>query len=86
MTVSSWIVDLANKAFLQLADWAPQGNGLAYVKDNNMHYVSYFDSTQVTDTQLSDTGVLDVVYNGISDWVYEGKKIIFDIIVQETNI
>lgn len=68
---------MADKAYLQLADWAPQGNALAYVKDNNIYYVSSFDNSQVKSIQLSNTGVLDVVYNGISDWVYEGKNMIF---------
>jgi dipeptidyl-peptidase-4 len=54
---------------LQLAVWAPRGNGLAYVFQNNIYYrpqAEFFD-----DYQITNNGVFGSIYNGVPDWVYE---------------
>lgn len=66
-------IDIANKIELWECIWSPNGDALAYVKqDNNVYYynVNTGDETQVT----TDGLVVDnsgIIYNGISDWVYE---------------
>ncbi|XP_067001465.2 venom dipeptidyl peptidase 4 isoform X2 [Anabrus simplex] len=50
--------------YLQLAKWAPTGNDLAYVYQNNIYYSSM-------GIRLTSDGVPGVIYNGVPDWVYE---------------
>lgn len=58
---------------LQLAKWSPDGHNLAIVVRNNIYYIQ--DINNLTRTvQLTYTGGSEL-YNGIPDWVYEGKYI-----------
>lgn len=59
---------------LQLATWAPQGNALVYVYQNNIYYRP--EAEVAVDYQITDTGVFGIIYNGVPDWVYEGKFLI----------
>ncbi|XP_076165408.1 venom dipeptidyl peptidase 4 isoform X2 [Ptiloglossa arizonensis] len=54
---------------LQLATWAPRGNALVYVHQNNIYYRPRAD--KAVDYQITDTGVFGTIYNGVPDWVYE---------------
>ncbi|XP_050596155.1 venom dipeptidyl peptidase 4 isoform X3 [Bombus affinis] len=54
---------------LQLATWAPQGNALVYVYQNNIYYRP--EAEVAVDYQITDTGVFGIIYNGVPDWVYE---------------
>ncbi|CAL7939159.1 unnamed protein product [Xylocopa violacea] len=54
---------------LQLATWAPQGNALVYVYQNNIFYRPQAEVAE--DYQITDTGVFGTIYNGVPDWVYE---------------
>ncbi|OAD59160.1 Inactive dipeptidyl peptidase 10 [Eufriesea mexicana] len=56
---------------LQLATWAPRGNGLVYVYQNNIYYRP--EAEVAVDYQITDTGVFGIIYNGVPDWVYEGN-------------
>ncbi|XP_076681327.1 venom dipeptidyl peptidase 4 isoform X3 [Andrena cerasifolii] len=54
---------------LQLATWAPHGNALVYVHQNNIYYRP--EAEVAADYQITDTGVFGTIYNGVPDWVYE---------------
>ncbi|KAL0839372.1 hypothetical protein ABMA28_016105 [Loxostege sticticalis] len=56
------------EGFLQNFIWGPTGTSLAYVYINNIYYQSSLDSAPVP---ITTTGVLNVIYHGIPDWVYE---------------
>ena len=53
---------------LQYAQWIPKKNKIAYVFENNI-YIR--DLALNKDTQITYDGVIDTIYNGIPDWVYE---------------
>ena len=59
---------------LQLATWAPRGNALVYVYQNNIYYRP--EAEVAVDYQITDTGVFGTIYNGVPDWVYEGKFLV----------
>lgn len=63
---------MANKRDIQLLEWAPSGDGIAYVMENNIFYASSPEKLSKA-SQLTFSGVPGVVYNGVPDWVYEGK-------------
>lgn len=50
-----------------LAQWAPVGNGLVFVHDNNIFYKANVSSTPA---QITTDG-RENIYNGVCDWVYE---------------
>lgn len=50
--------------------WAPQGNRIAYVKENDIFY--RLAPETLPDIQLTFTGRRNQIYNGVPDWVYEG--------------
>ncbi|XP_012141097.2 venom dipeptidyl peptidase 4 isoform X2 [Megachile rotundata] len=54
---------------LQLATWAPRGNALVYVYQNNIYYRP--EAEVGVDYPITDTGVFGTIYNGVPDWVYE---------------
>ncbi|XP_076624535.1 venom dipeptidyl peptidase 4 isoform X2 [Colletes latitarsis] len=54
---------------LQLATWAPRGNALVYVYQNNIYYRP--EAEKPVDFQITNTGVFGTIYNGVPDWVYE---------------
>lgn len=56
---------------LQLASWAPRGNALVYVFQNNIYYRP--EAEVAIEYQITNTGVFGTIYNGVPDWVYEGK-------------
>lgn len=48
--------------------WSPVGAALAFVYKNNIFYKPDLDTQAI---QITTSGVEDVIYNGIPDWVYE---------------
>jgi len=59
---------------LQLAKWSPVGHSLAIVDHYNIYYIQ--DINNLTSiVQLTFTGSSEL-YNGIPDWVYEGKYVV----------
>ena len=62
-------LNLPDGTKLQYAQWIPQTNKIAYVFENNIYIRDYDDNGE--DVQITSDGVLDTIYNGIPDWVYE---------------
>lgn len=62
---------------LQLATWAPRGNALIYVHQNNIYYRP--EAEVPNDYQITRTGVFGTIYNGVPDWVYEGKYTLYSL-------
>lgn len=60
---------IANGEEIQIAFFTPNGNGLAYIKDNNIYYLN-FNEFGLPSIVTAD-GIPGVIYNGIPDWVYE---------------
>ncbi|XP_038159673.1 dipeptidyl aminopeptidase-like protein 6 isoform X2 [Cyprinodon tularosa] len=55
---------------LQYAGWGPQGQQLIFIFENNIYYRSTVDSRSI---RLVSTGKEGVIFNGLADWLYEGK-------------
>lgn len=60
---------IADGQEIQIAFFSQNGNGLAYIQDNNIYYLNF--ETGGLPTMVTGDGVPGVVYNGIPDWVYE---------------
>ncbi|KOC62680.1 Venom dipeptidyl peptidase 4, partial [Habropoda laboriosa] len=62
--------DIANGARLTYFKWSPTENALIYVHENDIYYQVF--SEEGSDLRrITNTGVIDEIYNGIPDWVYE---------------
>ncbi|XP_043274698.1 venom dipeptidyl peptidase 4-like isoform X2 [Venturia canescens] len=68
-TLAETLLTVGNSTNLQLATWAPQGNGLVYVSQNNIFYRPEPEINN--DYQITSTGIFGSIYNGVPDWVYE---------------
>ena len=55
---------------LQLALWTPKGSSLVYVFENDIYYLPKVTGDAI---RLTYTGSEHTVFNGVPDWVYEGK-------------
>ena len=45
-----------------------------YVQENNIYYQPSLENTDLENyVQITNDGVIDQIYNGIPDWLYEGK-------------
>ncbi|KAG9340087.1 hypothetical protein JZ751_022007, partial [Albula glossodonta] len=55
---------------LQYAGWGPTGQQLIYIFENNIYYRATMESRSI---RLVSTGKEDVIFNGLSDWLYEGE-------------
>uniref|UniRef100_A0A8C4Z3M3 Uncharacterized protein n=1 Tax=Gadus morhua TaxID=8049 RepID=A0A8C4Z3M3_GADMO len=70
------IYDVVNRQFVdtgiqdnvQFLAWAPEGNGLAYVWENDVYVMSNAISPA---KRVTNNGEHNVILNGIPDWVYE---------------
>lgn len=51
---------------------APGTNAVAYVDKNNIYYRSDPED-ETNDIRITSDGVSGRIYNGVPDWVYEGK-------------
>lgn len=74
-TADYYLYDIASKTVSKLFDFpvqeptfSPDGQQLAYAKDNNLFV--YNLATKAT-TQLTNDGRKNAIINGITDWVYE---------------
>lgn len=61
---------------IQLATWGPVNNSLIYVHTNNIFYKTSVTSEEAI--QITSDGLFLQIYNGVPDWVYEGKKNYFN--------
>lgn len=59
---------LSDKGLQMYADFAPKGNKVAYVVDNNLYYKDLDANKEYT---ITTDGKLNAIINGGSDWVYE---------------
>ncbi len=75
-TAEFYIYDVATKSLTKLSDkgkqsyatLSPNGNLVAFVRDNNIFYVNLADGTEV---QITNDGKFNHIINGSTDWVYE---------------
>ncbi|XP_024116224.1 inactive dipeptidyl peptidase 10 isoform X2 [Oryzias melastigma] len=59
--------EVSNSA-LQFASWGVQGQQLIYIFENNIYYKA---NVQSSSWRLTSSGQDGVVFNGITDWLYE---------------
>lgn len=59
---------LSDKGMQMYADFAPKGNKIAYVIDNNLYYKDLENNTEYA---ITADGQRNSIINGGSDWVYE---------------
>jgi hypothetical protein len=64
-------IDPDSHPFLQHVVWAPRGNALAFVYYNDVYYKTSALNSSVY--RVTHTGRPGVVFNGVPDWLYEGK-------------
>ncbi|KAM9427680.1 A-type potassium channel modulatory protein DPP6-like isoform 2-T2 [Salvelinus alpinus] len=55
-------------ALLQYAGWGPKGQQLIFIFENNIYYRATVESRTI---RLVSTGKERVIFNGLSDWLYE---------------
>lgn len=60
--------------YLILAMWTPKGHGLITVKDYDIFYRPAPRSS--TGYRVTDTGIPGRIFNGVPDWLYEGKLVL----------
>jgi dipeptidyl-peptidase-4 len=53
---------------VMLAEFSPDGNKIAYVKENNLYY---YDLAAKKEIQITQDGKTNAIINGATDWVYE---------------
>jgi dipeptidyl-peptidase-4 len=66
-----WDSDVDSHPFLQHVVWAPRGNALAFVYRNAIYYKTSAMTSHVY--RVTNTGRPGIVFNGVPDWLYEGK-------------
>lgn len=57
--------------YLLLAQWTPSGHGLVMVQDYDIYYRT--SPTSNTGFRVTNTAVPGILFNGVPDWLYEGK-------------
>ncbi|KAF7708988.1 dipeptidyl aminopeptidase-like protein 6 isoform X2 [Silurus meridionalis] len=69
-TPETWILTPpeVRNAPLQYAGWGPRGQQLIFIFENNIYYRSTVESRTI---RLVSTGKEGVIFNGLSDWLYE---------------
>ncbi|XP_062847180.1 dipeptidyl aminopeptidase-like protein 6 [Trichomycterus rosablanca] len=69
-TPETWILNPpeVRNARLQYAGWGPKGQQLIFIFENNIYYRATVESRTI---RLVSTGKEGVIFNGISDWLYE---------------
>jgi len=62
------ITELSDKGKQMFATFAPVGNKVAFVRDNNLFIK---DLTSLSETKVTNDGKINEIKNGWADWVYE---------------
>ncbi|XP_072865638.1 A-type potassium channel modulatory protein DPP6 isoform X5 [Chlorocebus sabaeus] len=57
-----------SNAKLQYAGWGPKGQQLIFIFENNIYYCAHVGKQAI---RVVSTGKEGVIYNGLSDWLYE---------------
>jgi dipeptidyl-peptidase-4 len=66
---SGKLMKLSNGSKISYADISPNGQKVAYCKDNNLYYTDLTGSQ--VEIKVTNTGEKNRIINGSSDWVYE---------------
>ncbi|XP_051970837.1 dipeptidyl aminopeptidase-like protein 6 isoform X1 [Xyrauchen texanus] len=71
-TPETWILNPpeVRNAHLQFAGWGPQGQQLIFIFENNIYYRATVENRSI---RLVSTGKEGVIFNGLSDWLYEAE-------------
>lgn len=64
---------------LQYAGWLGNTSSLIIVADNDIYLRQ--SPTDEEDIRVTNTGYQNVIYNGVPDWLYQGKRNYFIIII-----
>ncbi|XP_073686404.1 A-type potassium channel modulatory protein DPP6-like [Garra rufa] len=74
-TPETWILNPpeVRNAHLQYAGWGPRGQQLIFIFENNIYYRATVENRSI---RLVSTGKEGVIFNGLSDWLYEVACII----------
>ena len=65
--------------YLRYATWNKEDNSLIYVYENDIYFRGVPNAS--TDVRLTKDGERDTVFNGVPDWVYEGKPILSHLLL-----
>ncbi|XP_052237894.1 dipeptidyl peptidase 4-like [Dreissena polymorpha] len=60
-----------NGTEFQYVSWSPTYDGLVFVQNNDVYYRRSMNLQDVDAFRVTDTGVMDQIFNGVPDWVYE---------------
>ncbi len=66
--ITSTLKPISENGRQQLATFSPDGNKIAFVRQNNLFYV---DLGTRKETQITQDGKFNFIINGAPDWVYE---------------
>uniref|UniRef100_A0A9J8D6H2 A-type potassium channel modulatory protein DPP6 n=1 Tax=Cyprinus carpio carpio TaxID=630221 RepID=A0A9J8D6H2_CYPCA len=68
----TWILNPpeVRNAHLQYAGWGPRGQQLIFIFENNIYYRATVENRSI---RLVSTGKEGVIFNGLSDWLYEAE-------------
>ncbi|TRZ04038.1 hypothetical protein DNTS_006377 [Danionella cerebrum] len=71
--LETWILNPpeVRNAHLQFAGWGPRGQQLIFIFENNIYYRATVENRSI---RLVSTGKEGVIFNGLSDWLYEGGR------------
>lgn len=83
LTNSSKSADNDDQVFIQNAQWSPAGSELVFVYKNDL-YFKYHGNRHSRVDRITDTGS-STVFNGIPDWLYQGKREINTILCKRTR-
>ncbi|XP_052812191.1 dipeptidyl peptidase 4-like isoform X2 [Mya arenaria] len=62
----------------QYVSWSPTYNGLVFVQNNDIFYRRNMDLSIKEAFRVTNTGVVDKIFNGVPDWVYEEEVLSID--------
>jgi len=56
----------------QLVTWSPEGHSLVIVHQGDIYYKENPNDTSAH--RITDSAQPGIIYNGVPDWLYEGKQ------------
>ncbi len=62
------ITKLSNTGKISLAEFSPDGNKIAFTRDNNLYVKNLIDNKE---TKITNDGLINNIIYGSTDWVYE---------------
>ena len=71
MKASQEYSDSDDFPFLESATWAPTGNAIVFVQENNLYYKARIRKPQVY--TITRDGMKNIIFNGRPDFFYETK-------------